>query len=146
MFRGHGTRSILYLWWFISSCTNRSTLSLSTGGVFQTAISGEVGWKQKSFVLPSAQQTLRWVVSPVSGAQPVGNQWAWVDGFTVGSGLPPAITREPLGGTVATGVPCLLSAAVAGTGPLVCQWYVNGDPLLAANQPLLTIPLALPAH
>ena len=58
----------------------------------------------------------------------------------------PAITREPLGGTVATGVPCLLSAAVAGTGPLVCQWYVNGDPLLAANQPLLTIPLALPAH
>jgi len=138
--------TVVSFWWKVSTTTNLVKLRFTLSGYRPVEISGDVDWGLKSFVVPPGQQTLRWMLSQASGAQPVGDQWAWVDGFALGSGLPPAITREPLGGTVATGMPCLLSAAVSGTELLTYQWYFKGDPLVAANQPLLTIPQALPAH
>ena len=52
---------------------------------------------------------------------------------------PPSFTAQPQDVAVAAGSPVLFAAAVTGAQPMSYRWLFNGQPILGANSPLLTL-------
>ena len=95
-------------WWKVSSETNHDFLTLSIGGVPQTAISGEVDWQQVTFTVPAGPQMLIWTYSK-DAAGTAGMDAGFVDQLTFTS-IAPTITSQPLSQTVLGGPAVLFSA------------------------------------
>jgi len=72
---GPGT---LTFWWRVSSESGYDFLAFLHNGIQQTSISGEIGWQQRSFSIPSGAQTLRWRYYK-DGSAAAGQDRGWLD-------------------------------------------------------------------
>ncbi|MCL5270191.1 MAG: C10 family peptidase [bacterium] len=72
---GPGTISF---WWKVSSETAADFLLFKSGATQLAAISGEVGWQQKTFNIPAGSQTLQWVFARDASGGVLQN-CGWVD-------------------------------------------------------------------
>lgn len=69
---------ILTFWWKVSSEDFFDYLEVYVDDVFNSAISGEVNWQQKSLVIGNGAQTIRWLYSKDSSVDD-GQDLGWVD-------------------------------------------------------------------
>jgi hypothetical protein len=127
----------LSYWWKVSSEQDFDLLDFQIGGVTQATISGEVGWEQRTFTLPSGSNSLVWRYSKDLTGD-AGQDAAWVDQVQFIPD-PPAIVRQPADQTVSFGAKVLLPATASGTPPLTYQWLKNGIALSGATNPGLTL-------
>src|SRR5262249_451126 len=68
----------LSFWWKVSSEEGYDLLDFYVNGAQESEITGEVGWVQRTFSIPSGQVTLDWVYSKdISNAN--GLDAGWVD-------------------------------------------------------------------
>ena len=119
---GPGT---LTFWWKVSSEVDFDWLRFHIDGVLQQQISGEIGWQQLSFQLPTGGHTLRWrYVKDVNGLG--GQDKAWVDqvSFTVASGAP-VIVVQPTDQIAWEGANVTVDTVAFGSLPLSQQWFIN---------------------
>ncbi len=72
---GPGTISF---WWKVSSETNADYLKFFINGVQQSRISGEEGWQQQTFVVPSGGPVLKWTYSK-NPSETAGQDRGWLD-------------------------------------------------------------------
>ncbi len=122
---GPGTVSF---WWKVSSEANSDKLTFYMDNVAQGgAISGEVDWVQKTYILPTGSHTLKWTYSKDSSAK-FGIDCGWVDQLIVP--IAPTITSlSPLpNGTVGTAYSRTLEAS-DGTTPYT--WSITTGSLPA---------------
>jgi len=75
---GSGT---LGFWWKVSSETNYDYLRFYMNGSEQSAISGETGWQQKTYILATGIHTLKWSYIKDPFVQD-GSDAGWVDQVT----------------------------------------------------------------
>lgn len=68
----------LSFYWMVSSEANYDYLAFFVNGVQQAAISGNVSWQQRSYTLPSGENTLIWEYSK-DGSVNAGADTGWVD-------------------------------------------------------------------
>jgi hypothetical protein len=68
----------LKFWWKVSSESSFDYLRFYIDGVQQTAISGEIGWRQKSYPLTAGTHTLEWRYTKNFYASR-GSDCGWVD-------------------------------------------------------------------
>jgi hypothetical protein len=69
---------VLSFWWKVSCEPSNDRLRFYVNGSEQARISGEVGWTQRVYNLPSGTQTLQWKYSKDDGIS-LGQDRAWVD-------------------------------------------------------------------
>ncbi len=56
---------------------------------------------------------------------------------------PPTIVSEPESAMVSSGTPVVFQVSVAGTPPLIYQWFMNGEPVAGATTRVFNIPEAV---
>jgi alpha-tubulin suppressor-like RCC1 family protein len=144
---GNGQQSILSttaigpgqlsFWWKVSSEQYFDALDFRIGTTTQAVISGEVGWEQRTFTIPSGSQSLTWryMKDPTYSA---GQDAAWVDQVLFVPD-PPVIAYQPLGATANMGATVYLSARATGSPPLSYQWFKDGNALQGATASMLTL-------
>lgn len=136
---GPGT---LTFWWKVSSEQGYDFLTFTAlnGSVSPfpaTSISGEAGWEQKTFSIPSGVYTLKWVYSK-DGSVSAGRDAAWVD-QVVFAPPPPVINQQPFGRTAVLNETVFLSVNTSGSGTLNYQWLKDGTNLSALSSRFLTL-------
>jgi len=126
----------LLFWWKVSSEAGFDELTFSVDGFPQGAISGEVGWTEVAFDIPTGNHELRWTyakdIDTLSG-QDVG----WVDQVIFVQY--PQVTSQPKSQTVVGGSIVEFQPTVIGDPPLAFQWMKDGLPLPAATNQTLTL-------
>jgi hypothetical protein len=111
-------------WWKVSSETNGDWFSFTLGSSKQVQISGETDWQFRSFELVG-QPTLQWRYAK-NAAITKGSDCGWLDQVAFGPGIPPALSRQPVGGIVGQGGSFNLIAEATGTEPFTCFWQRDG--------------------
>ena len=124
VFAGPGTVSF---WWKVSSEATKDYLTLTTNGVMESRISGEVNWAFKTLNLGSGNHTLLWTYSKNSSVV-AGQDRAWVDQVQFGI-VGPTIINQPTSQAVDAGSNATFTIVAAATPPLTYHWRLNGAPL-----------------
>ena len=146
----------LSFWWKVSSEQDHDYLRFMVDAVDQVKISGEVGWQQITYSVPSGSHELQWRYSKNS-SNAAGQDRGWVDQVYYGTNNipttePPSILIQPVSQTVDAGDPVTLSVSAAGSAPLGYYWscngtnVVNGGNVSGANTAALTIANVLQAQ
>ncbi len=65
---------------------------------------------------------------------------------TVNASVPPAITQQPVGATVAKSFSASFSVSANGSNPIRYQWYLNGQAIPSATSSYYSISTATPAN
>jgi hypothetical protein len=95
--RGPGA---LTFWWKTSSETFYDGLQFLTNGVVVASLSGEAVWEQKTLLLPSGNQSLRWRYFK-DGSISMGQDKGWLDEVHFAPNKPPvAVTLSPNSTTI----------------------------------------------
>lgn len=115
-------------WWKVSCETNNDRVAFFMNNTEQARISGEVEWQQRTFTLPSGNQTLRWSYTKSTSVS-VGSDRAWVDRVEF-KAAPVVITAHPQSQNVDPGTTTFLTVGVSGAPPFSYQWRMNGTNLL----------------
>lgn len=121
------------------------TLALATNGEGAIALNPAGGsYASNSTVTATATPAAGWVFAGWSGGtntvtNPVSLTLDTNSSLTGTFAELPAITTQPVSVTNAPGSTVSFSAQVAGTAPLVSQWFFSGGPLAGATSPLLTL-------
>jgi hypothetical protein len=125
-------------WWKVTSEPVFDFLQMRLGSVVQAAISGEVGWEQRTMRIPSGAQTVQWrYAKDVSFSE--GQDAACLD-QVVFTADPPVITQQPVGATVQMGSARSIYVSATGTPPLSYQWLKNGAILPNATASFMVFP------
>ena len=146
---GPGT---LTFWWKTSTELDHDYLRFILDGADQMRISGEVGWQQIVFSVPSGSHELQWRYSR-SPSGVGGQDRAWLDrviytpgGTVVDAGDPPQIQIQPISRTVDENETADFSVSAIGAVPLHYRWLYEGTNVIAdggniggATTPELTI-------
>lgn len=124
---GPGTFSF---WWRVSSEANYDFLKFYANGTEQASISGEPGWAQKAYAIPSGTYTLQWAYQKDASVNS-GSDCGWVDQmvwtpsvtyYTVSASASPAAGGSVSGGgSIPVGTSCTLTATPA-TGYAFVNW------------------------
>lgn len=146
---GPGTLSF---YWKVSSEQDYDFLIFGLDYNAVDAISGEVGWTQKTISLTAGLHTLTWFYGK-DGSFAEGSDRGWVDNvrFTGIGNQKPIIALQPQPLTVVQGGAAQFTVAAGGTTPLYYYWYRESTLLTSApkffglGSPNLTItPIDLP--
>lgn len=129
----------LTFWWKVSSEAGYDFLkfSLDNAMIPLASISGEAGWEQKIFSIPSGSHVLRWAYVK-DGTVSSGRDAGWVD-EVVFTPPPPTILRQPFNQTASMGANVTIPAFAGGPQPLSYQWLKNGTNLPGATAQYLTL-------
>lgn len=113
---------ILSFWWKVSSEANYDFLELYVNSQLQNGrISGEVNWQQRTLILPSEQQIVRWRYIK-DGTENSGRDCGWVDMVAFAPVAPPEIVNQPSDQRAVLGSDVAFSVTAFGTPPLSFQW------------------------
>ncbi|HEY0552070.1 MAG TPA: immunoglobulin domain-containing protein, partial [Verrucomicrobiae bacterium] len=111
---------VLNFWWKVSCQPDDDRLRFYINGSEQARISGEVGWTQRVYNLPSGTQTLQWKYSKDKEIS-LGQDSAWVDQVE----FAPNATPSPLGPKSLTRlVPLTISVF---DGKVLLSWTATPD-------------------
>lgn len=134
---GPGTISF---WWQVSSEVGYDYLQFLVDGVSRAAISGSVGWTERTFELTEGSHAIEWFYTK-DGSVSSGADRGWVDGvmFTVNGVTPPAILRGPRNLAVLVGDDASFDAEVVGSEPLEYAWFRNDQLIISQDSPELKL-------
>jgi alpha-tubulin suppressor-like RCC1 family protein len=128
---------VLGFWWKVSSEEWFDTLSFSIDDIQQAAISGNTGWQEQTFVVPSGSHVLKWTYSKDS-AVAMGLDAAWLDQVTYDTN-PPVIHQQPVTQTARMSDTVVLNVIATGAAPIQYQWLKSGTNLPDETSPSFTI-------
>ncbi len=123
---GPGT---LTFWWKVSSEEGFDFLRFYLDDTVTplVSISGEAGWEQKSYAIPTGTHTLRWAYAK-DGSVSAGRDAGWLD-EVVFTPQTATVVRHPSSRTVAMGSNVMFAASGNGIQPLSYQWLKDGTNL-----------------
>ena len=130
----------LSFWWKVSSEEWFDYLTFYIDGISQAAISGEVGWEQRSVTVDSGNHTLKWTYAKDLNMS-AGTDAAWLDQVTFTTDAP-VITVQPLSLKATTGTTIMLCAEATGAPPIAYQWSKDGAMLAGSTSTSFVIPSA----
>ena len=129
---------ILSFWWKVSSEASYDYLHFFINAAEQSQISGTVNWQSQTYNLSAGNYTLRWSYTK-DGSANSGSDAGWLDEISLAPVTLPAITSQPVGGTVNPGDDFTFSATATGNPPPAYQWRFNGTPLSGKTNGTLTL-------
>ncbi|MCQ2391533.1 MAG: InlB B-repeat-containing protein, partial [Kiritimatiellae bacterium] len=143
-------------WWKVSSESNYDKLHFYVdGNDAVTAISGEVGWTQVSYVVSSGSHTLKWSYEK-DGSDSSGSDCGWVDQVVWTPSPTYTVTFNVNGGSCSTGSKTVTNGSTYGTLPTPTRsgytfagWYTSssgGTQVTSSTTVSLTANQTLYAH